>query len=192
LDRDPDETAQQEWSDAMRNADCHAVGFRTVAHLLGGCASVIVLLSLACARVSAQQVTDLDAAAAHLINAAEHASIAAPVAGQQSPTTQAPANATLRQVPVKALLIVTLGTDVITSLVSLEGGAHEANPFVLSTHPAPFIAQAVAWGAAEVWILNKLSKQHSKLAKTLAYIQIGGSIGASIQNGLVIRRQRMR
>jgi hypothetical protein len=175
----------------MRNDDCY-VGVRTVGYALGGCALGLVLFSVSLVRVSAQQVTPPDAAAAHLLNDAEHASIAAPVVAEQREMAQAPLNTRLPQAPVKALLIATLGTDVITSLVSLEGGANEANPFVLSTHPAPFIAQAVAWGAAEMWILNKLSKRHPRLAKTLAYIQIGGSIGASIQNGLVIRRQRMR
>jgi hypothetical protein len=174
----------------MKNTDCY-VGLRTVAHVLGGCASGLVLLSLALVRVSAQQVTAPDAASAHLPNAAEHASIAAPVVAQQSQTTQAPVNTRLPQAPVKALLIAALGTDVITSLVSLEGGAHEANPFVLSTHPAPFIAQAVAWGVAEMWLVDTGAKRHRRLATSVAYIPIGGSIGASIQNGLVIRRQRI-
>ena len=174
----------------MSNDDC--VGVRRVAHALGGCASVLVLLSFALVRVSAQTVIGPDAAVAHLINEADHASIAAPAVAQQSQTKQALVNTPPPRAPVRALLIVSLGTDVITSLISLDGGAHEANPLVVSTHPAPFIAQAVAWGAAEMWILNKVSKRHPKLAKTLAYVQIGGSIGATIQNGLIIRRQRMR
>ena len=173
----------------MRNTDGYAVGVRTVAHVVGCCALGLVLSSLLLVRVSAQQAIPSDAAA-HLSNDATDASIEAPVVAPQSQTKQRPVNIRLPQAPVQALLMLTLGTDVITSLVSLEGGAREANPFVLSTHPAPFIAQAVAWGAAEMWILNKVSKRHPRLAKTLAYVQIGGSIGASIQNGLVIRRQR--
>ncbi len=175
----------------MRNTDCYAVGVRVVAHAIGCCALGLVLSSILLVKVSAQQAAPSDAAA-HLLNEAEYAPIAAPAIAQQGQTMPAPVNRRLPQVPLKALLIGTLGADVITSLISLNGGAHEANPLVLSTQPAPFIAQAMAWGAAEMWILNKVSKRHPRLATTLAYVQIGGSIGASIQNGLVIRRQRMR
>ena len=62
------------------------------------------------------------------------------------------------------------GADVITSLISLNGGAHEANPLVLgATHPAPLLLRP--------WLprkcdLNKVSKRHPRLATTLAYVQI--------------------
>jgi hypothetical protein len=175
----------------MRNTGCYAVGVRTVAHAIGCCALGLVLSSILTVKVSAQQAAQSDAAA-HVPNEAEYASIAAPAIAQPARTMSAPANRRLQQAPLRALLLGTLGADVLTSLISLNGGAHEANPLVLSTHPAPFIAQAVAWGAAEMWILNRVSKRHPRLAKTLAYVQIGGSLGASIQNSLVIRRQRMR
>ena len=175
----------------MRNTGCYAAGVRTVAHAIGCCALGLVLSSILTVKVSAQQAAQSDAAA-HVPNEAEYASIAAPAIAQPARTMSAPANRRLQQAPLRALLLGTLGADVLTSLISLNGGAHEANPLVLSTHPAPFIAQAVAWGAAEMWILNRVSKRHPRLAKTLAYVQIGGSLGASIQNSLVIRRQRMR
>jgi hypothetical protein len=67
-------------------------------------------------------------------------------------------------------------------------GGYETNPFVISEKPIPFIAEAVVFSTIETVVLNKLSKKHPKLAKTLSYVQIGGSTAASINNVAVYKR----
>jgi hypothetical protein len=86
------------------------------------------------------------------------------------------------------LIILSQGTDVSTSLVAFHRGATELNPLVLSTKPAPFIAEGVLFTGAEMYLLKKLSKHHPKLAKTLGYVQVGGSFGATANNINVIRK----
>lgn len=88
------------------------------------------------------------------------------------------------------LLIVALGhgADMTTSLMSFHRGAYEVNPLVLSERPVPFLIEGTATAAVEIWALNKLSKKHPKLAKTLSYIQIGGSSAAAVNNMQVYRR----
>lgn len=96
---------------------------------------------------------------------------------------------------MKPLLIVMLlgqGADVATSLMGFHRGATELNPFIVSTQPAPFIAQAVGFGIAETLILKKIHKNHPKLANTLGMIQIGGSTAASINNIQVYREMGRR
>jgi hypothetical protein len=78
--------------------------------------------------------------------------------------------------------------DISTSLIAFDKGGSETNPYVISTKPAPFIAEGAVFTVAEDLILLKINKHHPKVAKTLGYIQFGASIGASINNVVVIRR----
>lgn len=82
------------------------------------------------------------------------------------------------------LIVVALahGADMGTSLAAFHRGAGEANPLVVSTQPAPFVAQGVAVVVGESYLLNKLSKKHPKLARGLALVSISGSSAAAIHN----------
>ena len=78
------------------------------------------------------------------------------------------------------LLLVALGNaaDTASSLAAFSQGATEANPFVISTRPIPFITQAALWTAGELWALERLDRAgHPKLARALSHMQIGASLG---------------
>jgi len=78
--------------------------------------------------------------------------------------------------------------DTSVSLAAFAKGAHEQNPFIVSEQPAAFIAQVTALTAVEFWALKRLEKRHPKLARALAYVDIGGSI-AAITKGTIAMRQ---
>lgn len=88
------------------------------------------------------------------------------------------------------LMVLGHGTDVATSLDAFHHGARELNPYVISQKPVPFVAQAAVFTVVEVMLLQKIAKKHPKLAKTLAYVQLGGSTAASVNNIIVSRRLR--
>jgi len=89
-------------------------------------------------------------------------------------------------------MVLAQGTDVTTSLIGFSHGATELNPLVLSTKPAPFIAEAAIASAAEVYLLNKLSHKHPKWAKGLSYLAIGSHSAASVNNIIVTQRLKAR
>lgn len=82
------------------------------------------------------------------------------------------------------LVLLCLGNaaDTATSLVAFSRGYGELNPLVVSTQPAPFIAEAAAATALEVWALHRIARHHPRLARGLALVQIGASTGVSINN----------
>lgn len=91
---------------------------------------------------------------------------------------------------MKAILLalaLSQGADIGTSVTAFHYGATELNPLIISTKPAPFLAQTTGFVIGEIYFLNKLSKHHPKLARTLGYVQIGGSSAAAIHNAQVIR-----
>ena len=90
------------------------------------------------------------------------------------------------------LLLVALGhgADAGSSLYAFHRGAVESNPLILSQSPAPFVAQMAGQAAAEMWILSRLSKDHPRAAKTLAWVTIGVRGSVAAHNVSVARGQR--
>src|ERR1043166_7856559 len=84
--------------------------------------------------------------------------------------------------PLIIALILGHSADATTSLVAFQKGLREVNPLVISTKPAPFIAEISAVAVGESWWLTHLSKKHPRVAKGLALAQIGGSALVSIHN----------
>lgn len=94
---------------------------------------------------------------------------------------------------MKPLLIVLMlgrAADATTSLAAFHYGAIERNPLVISTQPAPFVAQTVLETAGEVWVLRKIAGKHPKWAKTLAVAQIAASFTVASLNARDVPRQR--
>lgn len=79
-------------------------------------------------------------------------------------------------------LILSNGADVGTSLYGFKYGAVEQNPFVYSTKPAPFIAQAAVFTTVECLIFHEFNKTHPRLAKTLAIAGIAVETGLAVHN----------
>ena len=94
--------------------------------------------------------------------------------------------------PFILFLILGQGYDTATSLKAFSIGMREQNPFIISTQPAPFITQVSLVTVGEVLIAKKLEKNHPKLAKVLASIQIGGSGFFATRNIVRIRRHQER
>lgn len=90
------------------------------------------------------------------------------------------------------LMALAQGADIGTSIGAFHLGAREQNPLIISTQPAPFIAQTVAMDAAKMLLLQKLSHAHPKLAKGLSYLQIGASSAAATNNAVWIHRLNQR
>jgi hypothetical protein len=94
---------------------------------------------------------------------------------------------------MKTLLLVMAigrGVDVVTSLAAFHHDATERNPLVVSSQPVAFVSQMAIETAGQAYLIHQLNRHsHPKLAKAIAFVQIGASSGATIGNVLVIRRQ---
>lgn len=97
---------------------------------------------------------------------------------------------------MKVLLFTFLfakGADTSTSLVAFNHGAIEANPLILSSRPAPFVAQMAIGAAGELWLIRKLNHAgHPKWARVIGWSMTGASIAASAKNLRVIQQANRR
>lgn len=80
--------------------------------------------------------------------------------------------------------------DAATSVYALQQPGLKEGVKWMPEHPAGQIAIQAGVATGQIWVLNKISKEHPKLAKGLAVLQVGVSGTVVSMNIRVIRKVR--
>lgn len=79
-------------------------------------------------------------------------------------------------------LAIAHGADTATSLYGFSRGAAEANPFIISTRPVPFLLQEGGLTTAQLWVFHRLHVRHPRLATVLIVVSLGVETAVTAHN----------